>query len=196
MELVLVRHAEPFRIDDTGGGPADPALTDRGRDQAERLTRWLEVEHFDALWVSPLRRARETAAPLADALGLEPVVDDDLAEWDRASGTYIPIEDLRASNDPAWFALVEGRWEEFFGVDPALFRRTVIAVMDRIVAAHRSHRVAVVCHGGVLNAYIGHVLGIDRPLWYDPAYTSINRVVAAPSGVRSLGSLNETPHLR
>ncbi len=68
--------------------------------------------------------------------------------------------------------------------------------MERIVAAHPGQRVAVVCHGGVVNAYAGHVLGIDEPLFFLPAYTSISRVLASTSGPRSIRSLNETAHVR
>src|SRR5215210_6640675 len=71
MELILVRHAEPRRVGaGEVDGPADPGLTDRGRQQAERLAAWLAVEPVDAVITSPLRRARETAAPVASALGL------------------------------------------------------------------------------------------------------------------------------
>jgi probable phosphoglycerate mutase len=57
--------------------------------------------------------------------------------------------------------------------------------------------VAVVCHGGVINAFAGEVLGIREPfLFFDPGYTSISRFLAAKSGERSVLSLNETGHLR
>jgi probable phosphoglycerate mutase len=52
-----------------------------------------------------------------------------------------------------------------------------------------------VCHGGVINAYLSTILHIERPLFFEPNYTSISRVVAASSGVRSLVSVNEIPHL-
>jgi probable phosphoglycerate mutase len=54
----------------------------------------------------------------------------------------------------------------------------------------------VICHGGVVNAYAGHVLGIDDPLFFLPAYTSISRILASGSGPRSIKSLNETAHVR
>ena len=62
----------------------------------------------------------------------------------------------------------------------------VVEAVERIVAAHPGQRVAVVCHGGVINAYAGHVLGIDEPLFFLPAYTSISRVLAASTGERSI----------
>ena len=64
------------------------------------------------------------------------------------------------------------------------------------MAGHPGQRVAVVCHGGVINAYTGHVLGVDNPLFFLPEYTSITRVFAASSGERSIHTLNEFAHLR
>jgi probable phosphoglycerate mutase len=72
----------------------------------------------------------------------------------------------------------------------------VVDCVERVVAETRSQRVAVICHGGVINAYLGHVLGIERPLWFEPRYASIHRVAASRDGVRSIVSLNETAHLR
>jgi probable phosphoglycerate mutase len=68
--------------------------------------------------------------------------------------------------------------------------------MERLIAANTGRRIAVVCHGGVINAWAALVLGIEPRLFFDPRYTSINRFMAARSGERSLVSLNETAHLR
>ena len=67
MELLLIRHGLPVRIDDAEG-PADPPLsrTEVGT-RPSALAGWLAPLGIDALYVSPMRRARETAAPLADA---------------------------------------------------------------------------------------------------------------------------------
>jgi len=73
VELVLVRHALPRRIEDADG-PADPGLTEEGHEQARHLADYLAVESIDALYSSPMRRAVQTAAPLADRLGVEPVI--------------------------------------------------------------------------------------------------------------------------
>jgi probable phosphoglycerate mutase len=189
VELLLIRHALPVRIDETHpeAGPADPELAPLGHAQASALAAWLAEEHLDAIWSSPMRRARETAEPLAAACGLPIAVDDGLAEYDRDALSYIPIEELKAAGDPRWYEQPE-RPEDFVA--------QVVATMERIVATHPSQRVAVVCHGGVVNAYAGHVLGVDDPLFFLPGYTSISRVMAAGSGERSIRSLNETAHVR
>jgi len=196
MELLLVRHAQPLRVDEGGvDGVADPGLSAAGRAQAERLAAWLAVDAPDAVLTSPLRRARETAAPLADQLGLPVEVVDGLAEYDAAAGEYIPIEELRAAKDERWYATIEGRWADVGGVDPHEFQARVVPAVEALIARHPGRRVAVFTHGGVLNVYLAHVLGLDAALWYHPEYTSVTRVQAARTGQRSVVTLNETAHL-
>lgn len=197
MELLVIRHAEPVRItaEETGGSPADPGLTDRGREQSRRLAAWLAAEGVDRVVSSPLRRAVETAAPLAAAIGVDVELEDELCEYDRAADSYIPVEEMRAAKDERWLAMVEGRWEDFGGENPAQFRTRIVPCLDRIIESSAGGRVAAVCHGGVINVYLAAVLGLDRHLWFEPAYTSISRVRAARSGPRSLATLNETAHL-
>jgi probable phosphoglycerate mutase len=194
MELILVRHAEPVKIVDADG-PADPPLAERGRKQAERMAAYLAEEPIGAVWSSPMQRARETAAPLATALGVDVVVDSELAEYDREATSYIPIEELKANKDERWLAMVEGSFEDR-GVDPVEFKKGVVRAMEHIITGNPGGSIAVVCHGGVINAYLAHILGIDRPLWFEPKYTSIHRVLASRRGDRSLQALNETAHLR
>ncbi|MFL6206241.1 MAG: histidine phosphatase family protein [Acidimicrobiales bacterium] len=188
MELLLIRHALPVRVDEGSvDGPADPALAQLGVAQAEAVAEWLADEAVDAIWCSPMRRARETAAPIAARLGLEVAIEEGVAEYDRLSPSYIPVEELKAANDPRWYEVPE---------HPEHFRGVVVDAVERIVQAHPRQRVAVVCHGGVINVYTGHVLGLDDPLFFLPGYTSISRVLAASSGERSISTLNETAHLR
>ena len=197
MELLLIRPAEPVRIaPGEVEGPADPRLTGRGTEQATRLGAWLAAEGVDAIITSPLRRARETAEPLAHALGITPEVDTGVSEYDADSGEYIPIEELRELKDERWQATIEGRWQDAGGVDPVAFQAAIVPAIDAIIERFPGGKVAVVCHGGVINVYLAHVLGIERRLWFHPEYSSIHRVHAARSGgPRSVSSLNEVAHL-
>lgn len=197
MDLVLVRHAEPIRIgpEESGGEAVDPQLTARGRDQAERLGRWLAAEPVHHVVSSPLRRALETAQPLADAHGLVVETAPGLREWDSEADHYIPMEELRETKSDRWQAMVDGRWEDYGGENPERFRDRIVPTLNAVIEAHPGETVVVVCHGGVINVYLGALLGLKQHLWFDPAYTSISRVRAARSGPRSLESLNETAHL-
>jgi probable phosphoglycerate mutase len=108
-----------------------------------------------------------------------------------------PVEDLRAANDPRWQAMLDGEWESDESEEE--FRARAIGAIEKIVADHRGERVAIVCHGGVINSYLAHILtlanGYERGFFY-PNYTSIHRVAAASSGERSIVTINETSHLR
>ncbi len=194
MELLLIRHAQPVKI--VGAtGPADPDLSERGLRQAELLAGYLAEEGIGAVFASPMRRAVQTAAPLADALGAEIATDERLAEFDRLADTYIPIEEMRAARDERFLAMVNDDYSAW-GVDMGRFRSEVVEAVEEIVAAHPGGRVGIVCHGGVINAYLGHILGVAKNSFFTPDYTSINRVAASRGGVRSLVRLNEVGHLR
>jgi probable phosphoglycerate mutase len=119
-----------------------------------------------------------------------------LSEFDADADSYIPIEELRETRDPRFYALVEGRWDELgSSVDPAAFTDLVHATVEGVIERFPSQRVAIVCHGGVINLYLGRLLGLERALWFEPAYTSISRVAASRDGHRTIVSLNETAHL-
>ena len=191
MDLLLIRHALPVRIED-GDGPADPELSDEGWRQAGALAAWLADEAIEVMVVSPLRRAQETAEPLASLLELEVATVDGLAEFDRNAPWYIPIEELKAADDPRWHAMIAGDWD----LDHVEFQRSVVEAVDGIIADNPGRTVAAVCHGGTINAYLSAVLGLDKLMFFVPDYTSVSRVRASRSGPRSLVSLNETAHLR
>jgi 2,3-bisphosphoglycerate-dependent phosphoglycerate mutase len=195
VELLLIRHALPEHVETRDGSPADPPLSAVGRAQAERLAEWLAGEEIAAVYASPMRRARQTAEPLARTLGLEVALEPRIVEMDHRSDVYIPLEKLKREDYPRWQELVQrgGLWA---GVDLAAFRTGVVEAIEEMIAAHRSARVVVVCHGGVVNAWAGHVLGIADPFFLDARYTSVSRFLAAGTGERSLLSLNETAHLR
>jgi 2,3-bisphosphoglycerate-dependent phosphoglycerate mutase len=195
VELLLIRHGLPVRRE-VSNGPADPELAPEGHAQAEHMANYLSTERIDAIYTSPLRRASETAVPLARVFGLTAVVEDDVAEYDRHSSEYVPIEELKATGDPRFHELTSGLGDGLDDVDE--FRTRVMSALDRIIDDHPSQTVAVVCHGGVINLFLASILGVpmEPPGFFYPNYTSINRVAASRSGVRSLVTINETAHLR
>ena len=194
MELLLIRHGLPERVVNEDGTPADPPLSAKGRDQAERVARWLEGVSIDRLYSSPLLRARETAQPLATLRGLPVEIESAVREYDADSALYIPMEDLKEHDYEQWKVLVSGGYAP--EVDFLAFRGEVVTGVEQIIADNPGRRVVVFCHGGVINAWAAHVLGMKPQLFIDVSYTSVNRFWAASSGERSLASLNEAAHLR
>lgn len=192
MELLLIRHGLPMHVEYTDGRPADPPLSDTGRIQAERMAEWLARERIDRLYSSPLRRARETAEPLARVHGLQAEVHDGVAEYDRDHPSYVPMERLKEVDYARWQAIMRGAAIADFDS----FARGVIDALEAIVADNPGRRVAVTCHGGVINVWSAHVIGLPPRFFFNPDYTSINRFVCARSGERTVRTLNEAVHLR
>ena len=152
VELWLIRHGLPLRIDG-GDGPADPPLAPEGVEQAELMARWWSRHPVDAVYASPMRRAHETALPLAAATGHEITLDDGLREFDAHLNFYVPIEELRADEE-AWKRLVDEWLSPEAEAKRQEFRTEVIATIDAIVAKQAGERVAIVCHCGLINAYL------------------------------------------
>ncbi len=195
MELLLIRHGLPVRRE-LQDGIADPELSTAGLAQAEHLADYLASEPLDAVYASPLRRAFQTAQPLASRRGLDIGVIDGVAEWDRNSNEYIPIEELKASNDPRYHELMRGEWTSPDETAEE-FSARVVEALDALIDAHAGQRIAVSCHGGTINAYLTHILGLPvGPGFFYPNYTSIHRVAASRGGVKSILTMNETAHLR
>jgi probable phosphoglycerate mutase len=195
MELLLIRHGLPVRRE-LDEGVADPELSEAGLEQAQRLGAYLASEHLDAVYASPLRRAFQTAQPVAATRDLDIVVEPDVAEFDRMSNEYVPIEELKAAKDPRWDAMMRGEWSQS-DQTPEQFQQRLVAAIERLIDQHSGDRIAIVCHGGVINGYLAHILGLGNPQgFFYPNYTSIHRVAAARSGQRSVVTVNETAHLR
>ncbi len=191
MELVLVRHGEPMR-GASDEEAADPGLSPAGHDLARRTASALRQESFAALVTSPMRRARETAAVFEDELGLDPVVADDLAEFDRGMA-YLHFEDASAGSP--YERYLQGDLSPW-GITATAFLEQVSGAFRRIIAENPGGKVLVVSHGGVQNAYLCSVLGLPGLHFHNPSYLSISRVQASRSGITTLVSLNETAHLR
>jgi 2,3-bisphosphoglycerate-dependent phosphoglycerate mutase len=200
-QVVLVRHALPEEIDPGPGDnhpPADPGLTRRGRAQAEAVGRVLSEEGVTAVFTSPARRARETAEALCRRLGVEAVVEAAIDEWDADSTSYIPVERMRDLGDPRWERMRLGETYDA-SFDFAAFRTAVCSAIDDIVGRSESGTLVMFTHGGVVNAYVGSILGQNRPFWLplpdSPFYASITRIDLGYPGDPRVISINETSHL-
>lgn len=195
MELILVRHALPLRRENVDG-PADPALSTEGIAQAQHFAEYMALEHLDAIYTSPMKRAVQTAEPLAAVKSLTPIVVDGVAEFDQHSNEYIPVEELKAANDPRWKELMEGGFGGHEDADA--FNARVHDALENIINENKGGRVVVTCHGGVINSYLAKVLNLpdNSSQFFYPNYTSIHRVAASSAGHRSILSINETSHLR
>lgn len=187
MELILIRHGLPERRDDT----SDPPLCEVGRDQAVRAARYLARDPIDAVFSSTMLRAIQTAGPFAAQSGHAVLTREGIVEFDRRSGAYVPMEELKRDDYAAWKAFAAGD----HGADIVEFQQTVVETLEAIVLAHAGKTVAVFCHGGVINVWTAHVLGMAPRLFFQPDYASVHRYMCARTGERNIVSLNERRHL-
>ena len=170
-----------------------------GLAQAQQLTARAAQVGFDWPEAAGARaKIREELAELdrAIAAGDRGEIEHELGviEMDYGRSEYIPLEKLKSENYELWREAVQGGIHA--GIDMRAFRRTVCGAIDRIVEQSPRQRVAITCHGGVVNAWAGEILGVETPFFFEPVYTSVSRFLVSSSGKRSLVSLNETAHLR
>lgn len=196
VEFILIRHGLPERIENSDG-PADPALTEVGHEQANRLARWLATEPIAHIISSPKLRARQTAEPLARELRLQVEIIPEFSEIDRQSSHYIPIEELRQEKHEIYEMMKNQQWEELGYLEPVAFRREVVEAFERLVGRYeQGDCVAIVAHGATLNAIAAHVIGLDEMFFAHLDYTSISRLSTNDwNGSLRLATINETAHL-
>ncbi|GAA3709213.1 histidine phosphatase family protein [Gordonia hankookensis] len=195
MELLLIRHAQPFRLTDPNG--ADPDLTPEGEEQARRLAAALADGRYgkvDRLVSSPMRRAAQTAGFAREALSLDVATDQRLVELDHGWTTYGAV-DAYTDRSLLLQDMNGGRLGENT-FDPDLFRERVVDGIEEVAAPADVGAVAIVCHGGVINAYLSHVIGTANMFFVEPYHTSVTRVLALEGGHRQVLSINEIDHLR
>jgi broad specificity phosphatase PhoE len=163
--LYLIRHGKPATVWGQGSDD-DPGLDEAGRAQAERARDALlalPAEHRPQRVVSsPLRRCRETAEPLARALGVE-------IEIDPVVGEIPTPAQLTADERGPWLRKAfEGLWRDIEGdLDYDAWRREIVAALSaRGDTAVFSHFVAI-------NAAVTHLAGDERVLAFRPDHASI-----------------------
>jgi probable phosphoglycerate mutase len=164
-DLLLVRHGEAHcNVAGVAGGDLGcTGLTERGHEQARRAggrLRRLHAERpFDVMFVSPRLRVRETAAPIAAALGLSPVVEPRLSGPDHGEADGKPWSEIWAAfgGSPADepdrpFAVGAESWNQFV--------TRAAARLEEILACHQGKRVLVVAHAETVEVAHGLLLGL------------------------------------
>lgn len=203
--LYLIRHGqsdfgwkgEPWAS--ARGEQWDPPLSERGAEQAALLAGRLLVMDLEPLVVfsSPLRRASETAETFARLAGTDVTVDDELVEAHIGGWEGKPFEEIIGS-DPDVVQHIRNQraiWHRAPGAEGGDgFRTRVRTAVDAIVEGHPGQNVLVFAHGGVINAYVGDLLGLRQEMFFLPENTSLNSV-DIDGETRTVRFLNDVLHL-
>jgi probable phosphoglycerate mutase len=197
--LLLVRHGATALSGTRFAGRADPELTAAGEAQARAVAgRLAATADVAAVVASPLHRTRQTAAPVAAALGVPVGIDDDLVEadfghWDGR--TFGEVAADWPAERAAWM------------VDPAVpppggesvdqVARRVRKSRDRLLAAHPGRTVVVVSHVTPIKLLLCAALGAPTAsvfrLHLDTASLSV--IEWYPTGPAVVRAVNDTGHL-
>jgi broad specificity phosphatase PhoE len=201
-EVLLIRHGQQ-EIDihaATVGDWIDPPLSEQGRLQARLLGEALSLKRIDAVFASKLRRAVETAGEVARHQALDVEYLDDLREVevfrdvppDKTALAFLGKELLEAVRERM---LNERNWDVYPHSESSYdFNKRAVNAVETAIAKNAGERIAIICHGGVINAYVGHIIGSRYDMFFRPAHTSVSIVVCG-EGRRVLRLLNDTHHL-
>lgn len=201
--LFLVRHgrvdydSRNFRTSPRGR-QWDPPLGEPGREQAASLAARLAlVDPPAAVYVSPFLRCVQTIEPYAELAAIEPIQDEEIGEVFIGEWEGLSFEEIISGNEElarrfrefeAMFSMAPG------GESAAELQQRVVPAVDRLLDRHPDGDLLVVTHGGVINAYLANVLGIEEDMFFLPENTSINTVVVEEDR-RRVRFLNDTRHV-
>lgn len=199
-ELVLIRHGETeMNRELRFQGQVDVALNAIGLEQARRLGERMAGEKADAVVVSDLLRARQTAEPVAGGLALPALTDAGLREQAFGRVEGMRVEDIQREHPEAWAGWL--RFEEDFampeGESTRVFHARVMDAVQRVVAAHPGQTVVVVTHGGVLDMIYrtARSLGLNGPRQSEIPNAGLNRIRVRESGAMDILAWADTRHL-
>lgn len=201
--FVLLRHGETALTPQkrfSGSGGSDPALSDVGREQAERAAAAFAARGtIQAVVSSPLRRCQETARIVAARLGLDVHLEEGLRETDFGAWEGLTFGEVRERHPDeldAWLASPEAAppgGESFAAVS-----RRVSAARDRLVGAYAGRTVLLVTHVTPIKTLVRLALGAPPESLFrmELSAASVSAVAYYADGNASLRLLNDTSHLR
>jgi 2,3-bisphosphoglycerate-dependent phosphoglycerate mutase len=198
--LLLLRHGETTPVRDGVAvplleGQSNPDLDPVGIEEAQRAADRLAAEEVAAIYVTPLARTHQTAAPLVGRLGLKPIVEPRLIEihlGDWEGGQY---RRRAAAKDPiALRVTAEQRWDVIPGAERMeRFAARVRGGIEAVAAAHPDQTVVIVSHGGTIGQVLAEACG-SRPLAFAPDNGSISEIVVS-GDEWALRRFNDVGHL-
>ncbi len=201
-DLLLIRHGQaPHNVQGRWEGWGAAPLTEEGKRQAEAVSRRLGswMPPISRLYSSPLKRAWQTAQPIARRLRLDANAHDGLCEIDFGEISGLTLEGFREAM-PMVYARWRDRTDLTFrypgGEQRQQFFQRVARAVDETVGQHQGETVAVVSHGGALRAGLAHLfLGTMTDWWgYALDNASLTHVRTGSRG-NHLIVLNDCRHL-
>ncbi len=200
--FVLLRHGETALTPEkrfSGSGGSDPELSPRasGGGGGSRPAR--RPRHRQDIVASPLLRCRQTAAAIADRLGLDVRIDDGLREADFGAWeglTFAEVQERYPDDLAAWLASPKAA--PTGGESFAAVSRRVAATRDRLTERHAGRTVLLVTHVTPIKTLVRLALGAPPESLFrmELSAASFSAIAYYRDGNTSVRLLNDTSHLR
>ncbi len=201
--VILVRHGQSEgNAEGRFGGHTDTPLSKRGRKQAKLTAELLAAEKLDAIYSSDLRRAIETASPLAKLSGVELETTDAFRERSVGVMEGLTFEEAAEQHPEQYAALLHRDFEHVL-LGGESYRQTLDRAsrkLDEAIEKHCGGRIVVFTHTGAICILILHLMGaLDapelKPVWIATANCGIARFDLRNDGFVRVICVNDTRHL-
>lgn len=198
--ITLARHGRtPWHEGNRYTGSSDIGIDDEGQRQAHALAAWARDAKPDVLYASTMLRARQTAQPIADALGLPVHTDERLRELDFGEAEGLTLAELRATR-PRAVELFESDAAAHHlpgGENPERAADRATAALTEIAARHAGQQIFAICHNTILRLivcrFLGIPLGTYRTALRGMAPTATMQLSFRAGGAVTLEYYNRTP---
>lgn len=196
-QLYLLRHGEvETQYHRVFGGRIDMGLSPAGHQQAAALAKYLKRMRFDAIYVSPLKRAQQTLAPLIESYERQATTMENLSECHFGDWTGLTWEQVHEKYQIHAFHWLEAMEMAKIpnGECGVKFRSRVEPCLKEILAEHAGQKVAIVCHGGVIRMILAIIFQLPLPktAQFEIEYASVTHVSLNPKKT-VIELLNFTP---
>ncbi|MEG7924348.1 histidine phosphatase family protein [Bacillus cereus] len=193
MQILLIRHGESEAdILHVHEGRADFELTDKGRQQVQRLVQKVKKDFApDFIWASTLKRARETGEILAEAIGCPIQLEEELMEFNNGVQAGLSFEEAKKYPEPRF---LHDRFEN--GESFIEFRMRIEGIFSKIMIENTYDRIAIVAHGGVINSLLRAFfkMPISMDYYFKMGDTGIS-LIEIEGEQKTVHFINDTNHL-
>ncbi|EJR39100.1 hypothetical protein III_03364 [Bacillus mycoides] len=193
MQILLIRHGESEAdILNVHEGRADFELTEKGRQQVQRLVQKVKADFPpDFIWASTLKRARETGETLAEGIGCPIQLEEELMEFNNGVQAGLSFEEAKKYPEPKF---LHDRFEN--GESFIEFRMRIEGIFSKIVTENTYDRIAIVAHGGVINSLLRAFfqMPISMDYYFKMGDTGIS-LIELTDKQKTIHFINDTNHL-
>lgn len=167
MNFYIIRHGQSEgNVSGNIYGGTDYPLTPLGQEQAEAIREHFKAIDLEAVYTSPLRRAKDIGAMIAENKNLELVIDDRLREMDFGIFEDVPLQEVKDQIGFDGYVEMINPLTDYTpeaGIPHELFRQQIYDFMDEIATKYGAtdKNVAITCHLGIIRVMLQKALQFD-----------------------------------